>query len=305
MQELQMSRDREELQLRAEIRHQDTFSHRLPQTQNTAHDWGRRVTGESQPLGAVNNVCKPPVVSPISTSLSTSSVRQNGAVASATYQPYMNIDHGVANLVQAPPHPPPPPERKSSYNTTTALRNGDVEYRSVSISSASEHAGSRTALNGHPAVTHHQAVPAFAGSSTVPKKSVTFNTEMNTYQDRTPSCSLSSEHMSPLIGHFAPGDAYEGSQTPSSAINLVPGNSSIVSVSTPTVIGAQEIYRYPQSRVAAQKAADAQHRLKPADRMSFTEKMKYFAKEAGEETPRYKPKISKTLRNIELQLNGQ
>lgn len=77
------------------------------------------------------------------------------------------------------------------------------------------------------------------------------------------------------------------------------------SENTPGVIGSQEIYRDPRNRIAAQKEAYSK-KGPGAERMSFRDKMKYFAAEAGENTPKEKPKASRTLRNIESQLhNGQ
>ena len=81
---------------------------------------------------------------------------------------------------------------------------------------------------------------------------------------------------------------------------LVPGP-------TPGVVGAQEVYNDPRERIAAQKAAaGGNNSLQPnADRMSFRDKMKMFAAEAGENTPKERPKISRAQRQIENIMNGQ
>jgi len=70
---------------------------------------------------------------------------------------------------------------------------------------------------------------------------------------------------------------------------------------TPSVIGTQEIYRDPRSRRIAAENEKKLSQEKPPDgaKLSFKEKMKLFAQEVGENTPRDKAKISKAQREIE------
>lgn len=70
---------------------------------------------------------------------------------------------------------------------------------------------------------------------------------------------------------------------------------------TPGVIGAQEVYRDPRGRIEAQQRA---HKAKSenTDRLSFKDKMKMFASEAGEGTPVQKPKASRSQRALEESL---
>ena len=73
-----------------------------------------------------------------------------------------------------------------------------------------------------------------------------------------------------------------------------------VTGSTPGVVGAQEVYRDPRDRIAAQRGGLApKNPPGSAERMSFRDKMKMFAHEAGEHTPQEKPKISSAQRTIE------
>ncbi|XP_040583955.1 afadin [Lepeophtheirus salmonis] len=69
---------------------------------------------------------------------------------------------------------------------------------------------------------------------------------------------------------------------------------------TPSVIGAQEVYRDPRTRrlqrEQEEKAASA--RNPDGANLSFKEKMRLFAVEAGEDTPKEKAKISRAQRNI-------
>jgi len=69
---------------------------------------------------------------------------------------------------------------------------------------------------------------------------------------------------------------------------------------TPSVIGTQEIYRDPRSRRLAEEKEKKLSQEKPPDgaKLSFQEKMKLFAQEVGENTPRDKAKISKAQREI-------
>jgi len=69
---------------------------------------------------------------------------------------------------------------------------------------------------------------------------------------------------------------------------------------TPSVIGTQEIYRDPRSRMLAAEKEKKLSQDKPPDgaKLSFQEKMKLFAQEVGENTPRDKAKISKAQREI-------
>ncbi|XP_012937979.1 afadin [Aplysia californica] len=269
---------------------------------------------------------------------------QQGQVQSPTgggggYSQYANVSGLPASSVPQPQDvsglAPPPPERKSSYDTFSqhqqraSFRNSNsqefpppppLSAGGGSMSTASSSASLPSAMK------NWQEPPAPA------KKSVSFNTQMNTYKERTPSHSVSSYKSPtgsqssdqgippPNFHNMENSEVFDSSNLPSPPPPLVNSTGSGVGMegnsntavynstnsSTPNVIGAQEVYRDPRSRIEARMASQSTSRASPGtDRMSFREKMKYFAQEAGEDTIKYKPKASKTLRSIESKLNGQ
>ena len=70
---------------------------------------------------------------------------------------------------------------------------------------------------------------------------------------------------------------------------------------TPGVVGAQEHYPDPRDRM--QSSHQEIYYMTP-DRMTFGDKMRRFAAEAGEDTPLPKTKISRAQQRIEVH-NGQ
>ena len=67
---------------------------------------------------------------------------------------------------------------------------------------------------------------------------------------------------------------------------------------TPGVVGAQELYPDPRERIRS--SHQEPHYMTP-DRMTFGDKMRRFAAEAGEDTPLPKAKISRAQQRIEVQ----
>jgi len=67
---------------------------------------------------------------------------------------------------------------------------------------------------------------------------------------------------------------------------------------TPGVVGAQELYPDPRKRM--QSSYQEPYYMTP-DRMTFGDKMRRFAAEAGEDTPMPKAKISRAQQRIEVQ----
>lgn len=76
---------------------------------------------------------------------------------------------------------------------------------------------------------------------------------------------------------------------------------------TPGVVGAQESYLDPRERLAAAKLANTltTSSYMTPERMSFRDKMKRFASETGEETPKDRPKISRAQQRLEADLSVQ
>lgn len=164
---------------------------------------------------------------------------------------------------------------------------------------------------------------------TAPKKSVSFNTQLETrisaaYSDDERSSNPSYRSSGEFSPNLSP--SFHGNNEPSDLSPKVtndvftqdshqtttpppPPTANSVEVhyrvaETPGVIGGQEIYRDPRTRIQAKKAAVSAKSPGP-ERMSFRDKMKYFAQEAGEGTPKEKSKASRVQRDIEYAMNGQ
>lgn len=73
---------------------------------------------------------------------------------------------------------------------------------------------------------------------------------------------------------------------------------------TPGVVGTQELYRDPRERIQASRA-QPQANYQTPERLSFRDKMRRFAIEAGEDTPVDKSKISRAQQQIEMSTGRQ
>lgn len=314
-QEMQDKRDAEEKRARAEIRAEEEVYRQqqmaLERQQRADQNRPISVSDERRRINSMN------------------SAGNGGQTSPPGYSQYANI--GRQNLdTQDLGGPPPPPQRNSSYEMFSQHQQRASFRGNNGISGDFPPPPPPIQNNGM-----QQALPPSAmkntGEPPAPaKKSVSFNTQMNTYKDRTPSHSISS-YQSPhgsqssdpgllppplhSLGspeadvfdqNFPPppsppqgvGNNNNGPSTPTTPTQMYNTSSN-----TPNVIGAQEIYRDPRSKIEAKLASG--RGTTATDKMSFKEKMKYFAQEAGEDTIKYKPKASKTLRSIESQLNGQ
>lgn len=90
-------------------------------------------------------------------------------------------------------------------------------------------------------------------------------------------------------------------------IDEVLGSNSYVSGNTPGVIGAQEVYNDPRQRIEAERMKSNQNQRPPVgpEKLSFQEKMKMFAMEAGQQdSPKNKVNKSKAQREIETNYDG-
>lgn len=86
--------------------------------------------------------------------------------------------------------------------------------------------------------------------------------------------------------------------SPTTPTDSAPG----ISIATPGVIGAQEVYRDPRTRRLQEQAQqkNQQNNSPVPEKLSFKEKMKMFAMETGEQgTPKDKSKISRAQREID------
>ncbi|XP_048258365.1 afadin-like [Haliotis rufescens] len=286
LQEMQAAREIEEATLRAQIRQQEEeYSRkRLEKQKQLRLEQQReiRVSSERQRI---------------------ESMQEQNRAPGFDHQPYANLPPTQPNR-----DVPQPPERNSSFNMIQrgSMRNSD--YQGTNFRDQPQ-----PVRRMGPETTAPATMP-------VPKKSVSFNTQLeqlntysvgsvsgeshpsvSSYRSSQGSQSESADHQ--FMDH--PGMAHESNDVfASPPQNNINHDITYIAGGTPNVVGAQEIYRDPRQRIAAQKAANSIKRP-GAERMSFRDKMKYFATEAGEDTIKLKPKASKTLRTIESQLNGQ
>lgn len=291
-QELQDKRDAEEKRIRAEIRREDEvlLQQQIAQERQQRLDQNRpiHVGEEKQRLESLS-----------------SSQGQSGPQKDSGSQ-YANIASTASGLA------PPPPERRSSYETFTQHQ----QRASFRVSNSTDlPPPASSASGGLPSALRNSQ-----DTQPAAKKSVSFNTQMNTYKERTPNHTVSSYKSSsssqslnqslPPPNFNLDSVVFESDIPPPlngdhpSEVNQR-SDLQTTANSTPSVIGTQEVYRDPRSRIEAKIAQSSSSRAPVMERMSFRDKMKYFAKEAGEDTIKYKPKSSKTLREIESQLNGQ
>ena len=73
---------------------------------------------------------------------------------------------------------------------------------------------------------------------------------------------------------------------------------------TPGVVGSQEIYLDPRDRFAKSNRSNDDNFQRVPDRMSFHDKMRHFASEAGEGMPIERPKISRAQQRLEEELKS-
>lgn len=279
--ELQAQKEAEEARVREEIRRQEEEYQRqqLAEQERRRREEDReiRVAEERKRLEAMAN-------------------QQN-----QYYQQYENLPpqgspKTVPNSRYGPTqYGPPPPDRGSSYNTN---RN---------INSREDHVDRYNGgYNMTPSSPYVENMPS--------KKSVSFNPQVNLEAGQVSPVNNTSYQ--PFQRAYTPPEPQSMSRTNYSQSQSVPvssvpsptvNNNDIkyrTQENTPTVIGSQEIYRDPRSRIEAKMANKNKQN---ADRLSFRDKMKFFAQEAGENTPKEKPKASTSQRRIESQLlyNGQ
>ncbi|XP_076466246.1 afadin-like [Babylonia areolata] len=228
---------------------------------------------------------------------------RNNPLGSAFQQPSRdNGDQGYEYMNFPPPHhhhhqqgtQPQPPQRSSSMEGH-GVSAPDQGYHSMPHPHHPHHPQHYT--EGLPSPDDYQSFP---GS----KKTVSFNTDLNTYQIRTPSHSFSSEHMSPPADISPSAGTNEVFQMPPSSSSQHPYHPPApTSYGTPNVIGAQEVYRDPRSRIEAQKAAEQSSRSEATENMSFRDKMKYFGKEGVEGGSQ--PAQARPPWNSDYQSNGR
>ena len=242
-----------------------------------------------------------------------------------------NPPPGPPGNQQTPPsmYGPPPPQRNSSYEV--ANQHGGFGARAASSPNIPNE-GEPTMINGR-TPTGNSSLRMNESLSSSAKKSVSFDanlaTEIN--ENYRAYASTSSDGSRDYRGSdsTSPGFQYGsgmseqpqyfqrgsyGSQptTPTTPQDVfaprTPDNPPqepphLVVGSTPGVVGAQEVYRDPRDRIAAQRAEQKNTSSPVPERLSFRDKMRMFAAEAGENTPKDRAKISFAQRRIETSLN--
>lgn len=221
-----------------------------------------------------------------------------------------------------PGYPPPvPPDRHSSYNITGHhnIRNSLGGYEAQTPPRSSSSSALRppidlTPSGGKKTVSFDSNLTVEINENQIPYGST--SSEASLYaddgQNHYRSTSSSTSEPPPGPSPFERPN-YGPSRTPTNDNvfeQRTPTNQGIpatlVAGPTPGVVGAQEVYRDPRDRIAAQKAASSMGRAPGPERMSFRDKMSMFAREAGEDhTPKDRQKASRAQRVIETDLNGQ
>ncbi len=233
---------------------------------------------------------------------------------------------------------PPPPERNSSYDIANqhgyrGPPGGKPGTPTMDINGQMARSSSASALKQ----------PEFTPGSA--KKSVSFHSDLATeIRENQQFASVSSEgdYQHPIPQGQQPNYPYRGGSTsnqpepspfyrpnygppttgipggyngpgtpndvfaPRTPDNMPEYSPIMVAGPTPGVVGAQEVYRDPRDRIAAQRRLPGSQDGPIPERMSFRDKMKMFASEAGEQnTPKDRAKISSAQRVIETNINGQ
>ena len=292
MKEIQAQKEAEEAAAREEIRRQEEAyeRQRLAEQERRRQEEEReiRVAEERKRLEAMN----------------AQNQNQN-----FHYQQYANLPPQSSPKTYNPNmyNTPPPPERGSSYNVANRNINSRPE-------------DNMDKYNGGFRVNNPASQFRSSQENIPSKKSVSFNTQVNAQpnvgyiepEQRSPSSYQPFQR-----AYLTPEQSYSrtnyptSSSSPSVPVSSVKDSPKVnmpevqyrTNENTPTVIGAQEIYRDPRHRIEAKMANKGKQNQ---DRLSFRDKMKFFAQEAGENTPKEKPKASTTQRRIESQLvNGQ
>ena len=124
----------------------------------------------------------------------------------------------------------------------------------------------------------------------------------NMYQSAATAAAKKLVSFQPSVSVKASGVA-DGSDAAVSQHDTTPDRQvSVTAPLTPGVVGAQELYPDPRERM---RSSHQQPYYMTPDRMTFGDKMRRFAAEAGEDTPIPKAKISRAQQRIEVHSEQQ
>ena len=116
---------------------------------------------------------------------------------------------------------------------------------------------------------------------------------------------VDSEMLPPQMPTYrvGPGNNAGAAANPAAKIgaDMAPPQPLVGGAVNPRVVGAQEVYRDPRDKLLGQKVQNDTTTSGPdPDKLTFKEKMKRFALEAGEgQTPPHKAKASNAQRKLE------
>lgn len=193
--------------------------------------------------------------------------------------------------------PPAPPERKSSYgayksdsNTTSFLGGLPFDPESLATFELRQQQAKKS-------VTFHANVaPQPVSNDNDPQQ---YNNNGSSFVQKSQFAGTPLRLGMPASVQLSDGRTPENSlfqsQMSTPGTPATPGG----------VVGAQELYRDPRDRIAAARAVNNGLTIAPTpDRMSFRDKMRHFASEAGEDTPQEKAKISRAQQRLEAEMFG-
>ncbi|XP_064629486.1 afadin-like isoform X2 [Lineus longissimus] len=182
---------------------------------------------------------------------------------------------------------PPPPQRGSSFNMVNQVRGRGSDSSQEQIPPYRVNANIRPPLDAaaqkktvsFDAKLTTEIAPGYKdGPQTPPANDLSYRTGN---QSAYNPASYQPEHNNPTL-----------QQNQQNMINYQVQT-------TPGVIGSQEVYRDPRDRRLQQQQQGNQA---PGEKLSFRDKMKLFAETAGENTPKEKPRSSRSQRILEMNL---
>jgi afadin len=181
---------------------------------------------------------------------------------------------------------PPPPQRGSSYNMVNQVRGRGSDSSQEQIPPFRVNANIR---------------PIDAAAQ---KKSVSFDAKLTTeiapgYKDGSQVPTTNEQSYRTGNQSHNPASSYQPEHNNITPQQNQPSTVNFQIQTTPGVIGSQEVYRDPRDRRLQQQHQTNQA---PGEKMSFKDKMKLFAETAGENTPKERPKSSRSQRLLEMNL---
>ena len=196
--------------------------------------------------------------------------------------------------------PPPPPERKSSYDVYRVDDANGLDARAQAANNMNKKTVSFTSSVPEIGV---QVPGVMQGGGGIVQGTGAPQAVKGRQQSGYPYVEQSTNFRNPNFGKASTPPRSDAFSTDIYGLQNsgVPGTPV-----TPGVIGTQELYRDPRDRRMEENRAylGAQGAVMP-ERMSFRDKMKHFAHEAGEETPGNRAKESRAQRVLEMEMNGR